>query len=73
MRYFRHGDPLDDFNRLDQEQARREARLPVCENPKCKKRIHDEFYFEIDNEILCEECMIKRYRKNTDDFAEGWE
>lgn len=70
MRYFRHGDPLDDFDRLDKEQARAEARLPVCE--KCGNRIHDDYYFEIDNEILCEECMRDRYQKSTDDFAEGW-
>ena len=59
-----------DFARQDMEQARKEARLPVCENKKCRKRIHDDYYFEIDGEILCEDCMIRRYRKYTEDYIE---
>ena len=70
MSYFRCGDPLDDFDRLDREQARYEARLPVCE--KCGVRI-DGYYFEINNEILCEDCAHKQYRKDADDFANGYE
>ena len=68
MSYFRLGDPLDDFDRLDREQARREARLPVCE--KCGERIYDEHYFDVDGEIYCEECMIEKFRKYTDDLLE---
>lgn len=63
-------DHIADFNRHDMEQARREARLPVCENPKCKKRILDDIYFEIDGEILCERCMLLRYGKRTEDYIE---
>ena len=70
MSYFRHGDPLDDFAQQDIEQERMRARLPVCDNPKCKKRIDDDFYFEIDGEILCEDCMNLRYRKSTEDYIE---
>lgn len=73
MSYFRHGDPLDDFDRLDRKQAEAEARLPRCENKKCHKRIDEDFYYEIDNEILCEECMKRRYRRSTEDFANGYE
>lgn len=71
MSHFRSGDPLDDFDRYDMEQARMEERLPVCENPKCKKRINDDFYFESDGEILCEECVNLRYRKYTEDYIEN--
>lgn len=70
MRYFRYGDPLEDFDRYDREQARHEARLPVCDNPRCRKRIHDEHYFLIDGEILCEDCMNDRYRMRTEDYIE---
>lgn len=52
----------------ERQQERQLERLPVCENPKCKKRIQDEHLFEVDGEILCEECMITRYRKNTEDY-----
>lgn len=63
-------DPVRDFDRYDMEQARREARLPVCENRKCGKRINDDFYWEIDGEILCEKCMNLRHRKYTEDYIE---
>jgi hypothetical protein len=72
MSYFRHGDPHDDFDRLDRKQAEHEARLPRCEEKKCGKRIDEDFYFEIDGEILCEECMKRRYRRSTEDYANGY-
>jgi formylmethanofuran dehydrogenase subunit E len=71
MSYFRHGDPLDDFNRLDRKQAEAEARLPVCD--ECKQRINEEDYYDIDGEILCEECMKNRYKRSTEDYANGYE
>ena len=70
MSYFRTGDPLDDFHRQDMEQARREARLPVCENRRCGKRIHDEEYYEVYGEILCEKCMKERHRRFTEDYIQ---
>lgn len=68
MSYFRTDDPLADFDRYDIEQARREARLPVCDG--CKKRIQDDEYFEIDGEILCRKCMDDRYMRYTEDYIE---
>ena len=73
MSYFRHGDPLDDFDRLDRKQAEYEARLPVCEEKKCRKRIDEDFCYEVEGEILCEECMKRRYRRSTEDYANGYE
>ena len=69
MGYFRHGDPLDDFDRRDAEDARWYARLPKCD--ECKCTIEDEHYYDIDGEILCEDCLKKKYRKNSYDYAEG--
>ena len=57
-----------DFARWDMEQTRAEARLPRCED--CGEIIHDDYYWEIDGEILCEDCMNDRYRKHTEDFIE---
>lgn len=61
-------DPVADYHRHCDEQERQMERLPVCDNPRCKKRIQDDFYFFIDGEILCEDCMNARYRKDVDDF-----
>lgn len=69
MSRFYTDDPVRDFDRYDAEQARLEARLPVCD--KCGERIHDDYYFEIDGEILCEACMIERYRKSVQDYIEN--
>jgi hypothetical protein len=63
-------DPARDFDRWDMEQERMRARLPICENPKCKKRINDDFYFEVEGEILCESCMNLRYRHYTEDYIQ---
>ena len=68
MRYFRTGDPESDFMRQDMERAMYEARLPVCDC--CGEIIHDDDYYEIDNEILCEECMKDKYMKSTEDFTQ---
>lgn len=61
-------DPERDFDRWDMEQARREARLPVCE--KCKKRIHDEDYYNDGEQILCEDCLLEKYRYHTANYVE---
>ena len=66
MSFFRRNDPDVDFMIQDLEQAREEARLPVCE--KCGKPISDDYYFEIEGEILCEDCMIAKFRKSTEDY-----
>lgn len=52
----------------ERKQERELEKLPRCEDPKCKKRIQDEHCFVIDGEILCEDCMIRRYRVNTEDL-----
>lgn len=67
MSYF-SDDPARDFLQHDMEQEQRLESFPRCEEKKCGKRIQDEHYYEIENEILCEECMINRYRKWTEDF-----
>ena len=65
---FYSDDPVRDFDRYDMAQAMKEARLPVCD--KCKKRIHDDIYFEIDEEILCEKCVHDEYARSTEDWLE---
>ena len=69
--YFRTGDPLDDFDRLDRLQAQREARLPICE--KCGERIHDEDYYDVEGDSLCEDCMKEKYRRYTADLVDAYE
>lgn len=63
---FYSDDPVRDFDRHDMAMAQREARLPQCE--KCGKPINDDFFYEIDNEILCEKCMHDEYSRSTEDW-----
>lgn len=55
------------LNQYLDRQDRGEARYPVCE--KCHATIYDEYYFEIDGEILCEECVNDKYRQETDEYV----
>lgn len=63
---FYSDDPVRDFDRYDAYQAQQEAKLPQCE--KCGKPIHDDVYYEINNEILCESCMQDEYARSTQDW-----
>ena len=67
MKIFRSDDPDLDFIRHDIEQARMEARLPVCDD--CGIRINADDYYDVEGEILCEECMKERYCKSTEDYV----
>lgn len=60
-------DPARDFAAWDMEQEQGLSRLPVCD--KCGDPIQDDFYWEINGEILCEGCMNTLYRNYTDDFC----
>ena len=67
MSYFRSGDPLEDFHRLDREQEEALKRLPVC--MKCRKRIQDDDLYDIEGEVLCEGCMKDKYRRSVEDYC----
>lgn len=63
---------LPDYNDLfaehDAKQAQALAKLQVC--AYCGEPIQDDFYYEINDEPICEECLKAHYRKSTDDFIE---
>lgn len=60
-------DNLDFFREHEEEQEKKLQQLPRCS--VCKEPIQDDYYFEIDDEILCEECLRDNFRKNTDDYV----
>lgn len=53
-------DPLADFDSYDREQAMAESKLPHCDH--CGEAIY-EYYYEINGEIVCEECLEINYKK----------
>ena len=61
-------DYSDFYDDADYARAEAEKELPVC--TCCGEVIQDDFYYEIDDEILCEECLKDNYRKSVDDYIE---
>ena len=61
-------DPIADFHRYDAEQQKKLDRLPKCS--ECGEPIQDEFCFEVNDELVCDECMHNNHRKSVDDFIE---
>ena len=62
---------IDNYKAWEHAERERERRLlsfPICE--RCRERIQDEDYYDVDGEILCEECMKRKYRRKTEDYYE---
>jgi formylmethanofuran dehydrogenase subunit E len=60
----------DNYDQWLAHEARQEQlldRLPECE--ECGALIQDDFYYEINDSIICEYCLNKNYRKRTEDFV----
>ena len=57
-------DPIADFNRYDAEQERRYEELPECDY--CGEKITDDYYYEINGDLICEDCLKRNFRKSND-------
>ena len=62
------GDPLRDAEARDAEQQAALDKLPKC--AYCNEPIQDEFCFEINDELICEDCLNEHHRKWVDDYVE---
>lgn len=61
-------DNYDLWEAHDTAQARQLAQLPVC--GYCQNEIQDDFYYEINEEPVCEECLNRYFRKVVEDYIE---
>ena len=61
-------DPLRDFDRWEAEQRREEERLPKCDF--CGEPINNDFLYDLDGSLACEECLVQNFRKRTEDYME---
>lgn len=56
----------------EREQERRLRRHPKCE--RCKERITDEHFYNIDGTFICGECLddyiSENFKVNTEDYME---
>lgn len=61
-------DNYDRWKQYDAEQQAELDKLPICDI--CEQPIQDYYCFEINNALMCEDCMCDLYRVNTDDFID---
>lgn len=61
-------DPLRDYDNWEMEQSRKLAKLPRCAD--CGEPIQSEYYYEINDECICPDCLESNYRKETEYYIE---
>ena len=61
-------DNLDFYRDYEEEQAKELEKYPKCS--VCGEYITDEYYFDINDEFMCEECLKDNFRKSVDDYIE---
>ena len=63
---FYSDDPALDFDRHDAAQQAELNKLPKC--VCCGEPIQDDYYYELCEEVYCEECVDNHFKKRTEDF-----
>lgn len=61
-------DPERDAAMYDMERQKELDKLPKCDI--CGEPIQDEFLYDLDGTLVCEECLNNEYRKPVDDYIE---
>lgn len=65
--YIRTDDPVRDEMNHSAELEDKLQKMPVCSY--CSEHIQDDYLYEIDGEIICEECVNENFRKPVDDYV----
>lgn len=64
--FHRTDDPVADQMRYDAEQQKELEKCPKCSI--CCEYIQDDYLYEINDELICEECINDNFRKNVEDY-----
>ena len=54
-------DPIADHEAYEAELARLEKEVPVCDY--CNRPVAEDFYYEINDEVICAECLEQHFRR----------
>lgn len=65
---YRTDDPIADAARYDAERERELRKRPKC--GCCRHPIQDDYLFEVNGVLYCEECSNDEFRKPVDDYIE---
>lgn len=60
---YRTDDPLADFDRWEEEKEAAIELLPRCDY--CNEHIQGDYCFDINGEVICEDCLFRHFRKWT--------
>lgn len=60
-------DVLDQWEQRELKQQKELDRLPECS--ECGHPIQSEFCYEINDELICEQCMSDHHRKAVEDYV----
>ena len=60
-------DYLDHWAEHNRQQEAELNRLPKC--CECCEPIQDDYCFQINDEIICEQCLVENYRISTEDLV----
>lgn len=61
-------DPVKDYDRYDAEQITKFKQYPLCSY--CCDPIIDDYLYEFNDELICEDCLNEHFRKPVDDYVE---
>lgn len=59
----------DNYSAFEARERQADAwlsRQPKCE--ECKEAIQDDYLYDVDGCLYCEECMKKLFRKNSENY-----
>lgn len=65
---YRTDDPIADYERHEADQEAKLDKLPKCDI--CGEHIQDDYLYDINGDIFCEECLNKYFRKDTEDYTD---
>ena len=54
-------DPIADYAAYEAELERLENEVPVCSY--CGRPVAEDYYYEINDEVICAECMERDFRR----------
>lgn len=63
MAFYRTGDPVRDAERYYNELEEELENAPRCD--KCGELL-EAYHYDIDGEIICDDCLIEHYRRETE-------
>lgn len=66
MALFYSDDPCRDADRWDAHQEAQREKLPECDY--CGKKIEEDTLIDFGDELICEGCLDKHFRKRVEDY-----